>query len=143
MNEERRRKPRGEILKRSMSARFIRQTRSKITKERIESPKQAFPLSTGSDIVGCSEGGMNNVSMSIADKILAGKKKALNQEKVALPKQATNILKEWFLANIDNPYPNYAAKEELCSQTGLTKKQVQTWFTNSRKVDPNRSFRCV
>jgi Homeobox KN domain len=54
--------------------------------------------------------------------------------KSKLPKKATDILKNWFLVNIQNPYPNYEAKEVLSKATGLTKKQIQNWFTNSRKV---------
>jgi hypothetical protein len=54
--------------------------------------------------------------------------------KSKLPKRATDILKNWFLANIQNPYPNYDAKEALSKVTGLSKKQIQNWFTNSRKV---------
>eukprot|EP01017_Pseudomicrothorax_dubius_P038983 TRINITY_DN5925_c0_g1_i1.p1 TRINITY_DN5925_c0_g1~~TRINITY_DN5925_c0_g1_i1.p1 ORF type:complete len:654 (+),score=123.91 TRINITY_DN5925_c0_g1_i1:47-1963(+) len=50
-----------------------------------------------------------------------------------LPKKATEILKNWFLQNIHNPYPNSDVKEYLSKATGLNKKQIQNWFTNSRK----------
>lgn len=56
-------------------------------------------------------------------------------EKTKLPKKATDILKTWFLNNIDHPYPTVETKEMLCKATGLNKKQVQNWFTNSRKVN--------
>lgn len=56
-------------------------------------------------------------------------------EKAKLPKKATDILKTWFLNNIDHPYPTVETKEMLCKATGLNKKQVQNWFTNSRKVN--------
>lgn len=56
------------------------------------------------------------------------------QEKSKLPKKATDILRDWFLKNIDHPYPSAETKEMLCEATGLNKKQVQNWFTNSRKV---------
>jgi hypothetical protein len=53
--------------------------------------------------------------------------------KSKLPKKATDILKNWFLANIQNPYPNCEAKDALSKVTNLSKKQIQNWFTNSRK----------
>ena len=56
-------------------------------------------------------------------------------EKSKLPKKATDILKTWFLNNIDHPYPTVETKEMLCKATGLNKKQIQNWFTNSRKVN--------
>lgn len=54
--------------------------------------------------------------------------------KSKLPKKATDVLKNWFLGNIQNPYPSHEAKEMLSKMTGLTRKQIQNWFTNSRKV---------
>lgn len=54
--------------------------------------------------------------------------------KTKLPKKATDVLKSWFLNNIQNPYPSHDAKEVLSKMTGLSKKQIQNWFTNSRKV---------
>ena len=54
--------------------------------------------------------------------------------KSKLPKKATDVLKNWFLNNIQNPYPSHEAKEMLSKLTGLTRKQIQNWFTNSRKV---------
>jgi hypothetical protein len=53
--------------------------------------------------------------------------------KSKLPKKATDVLKNWFLSNIQNPYPSHEAKELLSKMTGLTRKQIQNWFTNSRK----------
>jgi len=57
--------------------------------------------------------------------------------KSKLPKKATDVLKSWFLNNIQNPYPSHDAKEVLSKMTGLSKKQIQNWFTNSRKVYPS------
>lgn len=37
------------------------------------------------------------------------------------------------MSNIKNPYPGQEAKESLSQITNLTKKQIQNWFTNSRK----------
>lgn len=41
-----------------------------------------------------------------------------------LPKEATNILKEWFSANRTSPYPTEDQKMDLCSRTGLSLNQV-------------------
>jgi hypothetical protein len=58
-------------------------------------------------------------------------KNIMNKSK--LPKKATDVLKSWFLNNINHPYPNVETKDMLCKMTNLTKKQIQNWFTNSRK----------
>ena len=44
------------------------------------------------------------------------------------------LLKRWFEDHLDNPYPTYAEKSLLSKESGLTKKQIKNWFTNSRKV---------
>lgn len=54
--------------------------------------------------------------------------------KPLLKKSVTNILKKWFLDNIEHPYPSKDTKEELRKLTGLSKNQLQNWFTNTRKV---------
>lgn len=41
-----------------------------------------------------------------------------------LPKEATNILKEWFSRNRSSPYPTEDQKLELCGLTGLSLNQV-------------------
>jgi len=51
------------------------------------------------------------------------------------PKRAVADLKTWLLENIENPYPSQKVKEALSEQTGLTKRQIQNWFTNARKVN--------
>jgi hypothetical protein len=42
-----------------------------------------------------------------------------------LPKEATNILKDWFTANRQSPYPTEDQKMDLCSRTGLSLNQVR------------------
>lgn len=66
--------------------------------------------------------------------IVLASSKDTYQEKNKLPKRATDILQAWFLKNIDHPYPSSEAKEVLRNATGLNMKQIQNWFTNSRKV---------
>lgn len=41
-----------------------------------------------------------------------------------LPKEATNVLKEWFAANRASPYPTEDQKMDLCRLTSLTLNQV-------------------
>jgi hypothetical protein len=86
-----------------------------------------------------SEGGSSNCDKSVQEMtpvIAQGhrqKKSKTATFKSKLPKRATDVLKNWFLSNIQNPYPSHEAKELLSKMTGLTRKQIQNWFTNSRK----------
>lgn len=45
----------------------------------------------------------------------------------------TNILKTWFLANINKPYPTSEEKIELAGECGMTMQQISRWFVNSRQ----------
>eukprot|EP01017_Pseudomicrothorax_dubius_P051542 TRINITY_DN9944_c0_g1_i3.p1 TRINITY_DN9944_c0_g1~~TRINITY_DN9944_c0_g1_i3.p1 ORF type:complete len:192 (+),score=26.29 TRINITY_DN9944_c0_g1_i3:62-637(+) len=45
---------------------------------------------------------------------------------------ATKLFNEWIEQNRHDPYPSMQVKQDLAKQTGLTVKQVQTWFTNRR-----------
>lgn len=49
-------------------------------------------------------------------------------------KRQVSILKNWLHRHIDNPYPSHKDKEALCRESGLSRKQIQNWFTNARKV---------
>lgn len=44
----------------------------------------------------------------------------------------TQILKDWFTAHIDDPYPGPVVKQQLCNTTQLSWKQVSDWFQNAR-----------
>jgi hypothetical protein len=50
------------------------------------------------------------------------------------PKRSIMSLRSWLYAHIDNPYPTHKEKEILGKECGLSKKQIQNWFTNARKV---------
>jgi len=43
-----------------------------------------------------------------------------------LPKDATKILKDWFHAHTDSPYPSEEEKQELCDMTKLQMSQVRS-----------------
>lgn len=48
-------------------------------------------------------------------------------------KQRRGILRDWFYAHLDDPYPSPAEKDELCLASGLTFEQVNTFFVNIRQ----------
>ena len=50
------------------------------------------------------------------------------------PKRSVGILKNWLNNHIENPYPTYKEKDALSRESGLSKRQIQNWFTNARKV---------
>ncbi|QDS69323.1 hypothetical protein FKW77_003326 [Venturia effusa] len=55
-----------------------------------------------------------------------------------LPKEATKVMKEWFAAHKDSPYPSEEQKQMLVSQTRLNMSQVNNWFINARRRQPRR-----
>jgi len=42
-------------------------------------------------------------------------------------------MENWLSSHEDNPYPTQAEKESLAKDTGITVKQVSTWFANTRR----------
>lgn len=46
---------------------------------------------------------------------------------------ATQLLEQWFEQHIHHPYLTKKEKESLAEQTGLSAKQVSTWFANTRR----------
>lgn len=48
-----------------------------------------------------------------------------------LPKDATKIMKEWFAAHKDSPYPSEEQKQMLVGQTRLNMSQVRHFSTTS------------
>ncbi|UPX10603.1 homeodomain super, variant 2 [Ascochyta rabiei] len=58
-----------------------------------------------------------------------------------LPKEATNLLKEWFNANRQSPYPSEDQKLDLCRATNLSLNQVSNWFINARRRAPQKEQR--
>ncbi|OAL51712.1 hypothetical protein IQ07DRAFT_389163 [Pyrenochaeta sp. DS3sAY3a] len=58
-----------------------------------------------------------------------------------LPKEATNMLKDWFVAHRSSPYPTEDEKIDLCNRTGLSLNQVSNWFINARRRAPQKEQR--
>lgn len=47
-------------------------------------------------------------------------------------------LQRWFSSHTHNPYPTEEDKTELQGQTGLTTRQISTWFANARRRNPSK-----
>lgn len=45
----------------------------------------------------------------------------------------TNLLKEWFTAHRDYPYPTEKQKTVLVECTGMSRRQISMWFINARR----------
>ncbi len=56
-----------------------------------------------------------------------------NKKRTNLPRETIEILNEWILNNMDNPYPNHTQKRLLLEQTGLSNVQLSNWFINKRR----------
>ncbi|KAL0480149.1 hypothetical protein AKO1_007249 [Acrasis kona] len=54
------------------------------------------------------------------------------RQHVFIPREATNLLHQWFMAHIDHPYPNELELEMLSQQTGLDHRKIKRWFVNKR-----------
>ncbi len=66
-----------------------------------------------------------------------------NRNYIRMPnfsKRQVSQLKEWLHVHMDNPYPSHHDKDLLCRETGLSRRQIQNWFTNARKVSYNDIF---
>ncbi|XP_027361904.1 homeobox protein knotted-1-like 6 [Abrus precatorius] len=55
------------------------------------------------------------------------------KKKGKLPKDARQILLQWWSVHYKWPYPTEADKIELAKSTGLDQKQINNWFINQRK----------
>mmetsp|Transcript_14192 Transcript_14192/g.38482 ORF Transcript_14192/g.38482 Transcript_14192/m.38482 type:complete len:261 (-) Transcript_14192:391-1173(-) len=62
------------------------------------------------------------------------------KQKVPLPKHAQSALRAWFEERYVWPYPSEKEKLQLCSITGLQKKQINDWFVNTRKREWSKHF---
>jgi len=43
-------------------------------------------------------------------------------------------MKKWLIEHVEHPYLKANDKNALSRESGLSKRQVQNWFTNVRKV---------
>lgn len=52
---------------------------------------------------------------------------------IKYPKWKTDILFQWMMEHIDEPFPDQQAIEDLMRRTGLSHSQIVNWTTNVRK----------
>jgi len=62
-----------------------------------------------------------------------GKKGKKKKRRGHFPKATTDLLKQWLFEHLDHPYPTEEEKAMLAEDTGLSVKQINYWFTNSRR----------
>ncbi|CAK9138596.1 unnamed protein product [Ilex paraguariensis] len=55
------------------------------------------------------------------------------KKKGKLPREARQMLLDWWTIHYKWPYPTEADKVELAESTGLDQKQINNWFINQRK----------
>ncbi|KDO69588.1 hypothetical protein CISIN_1g0385692mg, partial [Citrus sinensis] len=55
------------------------------------------------------------------------------KKKGKLPKEARQILFDWWNLHYNWPYPTEADKVALAESTGLDQRQINNWFINQRK----------
>ncbi|KAJ6785792.1 hypothetical protein PWT90_10857 [Aphanocladium album] len=58
-----------------------------------------------------------------------------------LPKEATDKLRSWLVANMHLQYPTEDEKKELMGQTGLQMNQISNWFINARRYINNPALK--
>lgn len=66
---------------------------------------------------------------NLAESDLKQRKKALNQWK-------KRVFNNWMETHQNNPYPTEKQKQNLALKLGMTKKQINNWFINTRIVSP-------
>ncbi|TKR67876.1 hypothetical protein L596_023958 [Steinernema carpocapsae] len=65
--------------------------------------------------------------MSLKGRLCDARRKRRN-----FTKTSTDILNQYFFANLENPYPSEEVKEELARMCNITTNQVSNWFGNKR-----------
>jgi len=65
--------------------------------------------------------------MILKSRFLDARRKRRNHTK-----KSSDVLHEYFYANLINPYPSEEIKEELARKAGITLNQVNNWFGNKR-----------
>jgi len=65
-------------------------------------------------------------------KIGTKPKKKVGKKKSDFPQQARTLLKAWFIAHAQDPYPSHEEKINLAREGGISMKQLENWLTNTR-----------
>lgn len=77
-----------------------------------------------------------NINTRKASKQVIGTNKITKKtstKRSNLPKKTVEILNNWLLSHLHDPYPSPEEKLKLLEQTGLTKVQLSNWFINVRR----------
>lgn len=56
----------------------------------------------------------------------------LAKKKCDFPPRARALLKAWFIAHAQDPYPSHEEKIKLAREGGISMKQLENWLTNTR-----------
>lgn len=70
-------------------------------------------------------------SLSCTQSVLLPEQIKIKRAK-ALPEKATKIMKDWFEANLHNPYPTDEERKFMAEQGEINENQVKAWFANKR-----------
>lgn len=104
-------------------------------------PQMISAHGPGSRGLSSSGGSMSSLSNGSASTLVSASGTAANsttsgtakKRRGNLPRQVTEILRQWLNAHIEHPYPTDEEKQELIKQTGLTLNQLSNWFINARR----------
>lgn len=93
-------------------------------------------VNTDKDIFKSNASYVNTTDTNKGSKQSVGDSKTTKKtptKRSNLPKKTVEILNNWLLNHLHNPYPSPQEKMELLEQTGLTKVQLSNWFINVRR----------
>ncbi len=58
-----------------------------------------------------------------------------------LPENSTCVLRVWYNAHSDHPYPSQEEKEELAQSSSLSIQQINNWFMNTRAREKSKPLK--
>lgn len=70
----------------------------------------------------------NEIAAPIAEPMARASKRSTSRSKTS-----TRPLRLWFGGHLEHPYPTDHDKEQLISASGLSRTQVENWFSNARR----------
>eukprot|EP00003_Mantamonas_plastica_P019525 TRINITY_DN31842_c0_g1_i1.p1 TRINITY_DN31842_c0_g1~~TRINITY_DN31842_c0_g1_i1.p1 ORF type:complete len:247 (+),score=46.11 TRINITY_DN31842_c0_g1_i1:61-801(+) len=95
--------------------------------ERIQKLR-SISLKTVNQIMSSLHSPSHKVKGSYVRYVKTGKSRSTNP----LSDDAVELMMAWYNSHLDHPYPNSEEKAMLIKETGLTRKQVNGWFSNRR-----------
>lgn len=124
---------------------YINSYRYPYSSSYTNSQYQENSLSTSLDSTGNSLNSSNYQTLSpnsskyseVSFTTIEKKSTKLVSRKQQLPDNAVDIMNDWFLDHLNNPYPTLEDKERMAKQGRITVKQVTAWFSNRRNRSQN------